>query len=643
MTITRRSFLKQVSTAGLLTAAGCTLPGPGKKSPSGKGRRRKPNIIHIMSDELGYYELSCMGHPHFRTPNIDRLAAEGVRFTQGLAGAPLCAPTRCTLMTGKHNGHTSVRTNGGGTPMRAGEVTVATVLKKAGYATGGFGKWGCGGRGSTGVPEKHGFDVFFGYYDQVHAHTYYPPYLIRNSEEVPLPGDHGGFTGKTYSHYVIMDEAKKFIRANKDRPFYCYLPITPPHGLFTIPEDDPSWKIYKDKPWPKDAKAYAAMVNMVDRNVGEIRKLLAELGLEEDTIIFFSGDNGGMDYFRDKNHPRGFHAPNVNPRTGVAFRGQKGNLYEGGLRIPMIVCWPGRIRPGRVSDFLWYFPDFLATAAELAGVPPTPDTDGISIVPELLGEAAAGRSQKEHEFLYFELGGQRAVRMKNWKAVRPGRHAPWELYDLAEDIEEKHDLAEKHPEILKRMIAVAEREHVPAVEGKYFDHSLEEKDRAAKWGGKNGALRHRRIHKMPKKGLVPSSKFKILRVSSEEESNGKLAKNAIDGDPATWWHTRFSVNLAKPPHEIVIDMGAEHTVTGIRYLARQDGSWNGAFRTVRIYVGNDPNRFGKAVARKNFKKTRKPQEIDFAPVKGRYVRIQILSSINNGPWASAAEIGIVGK
>ena len=176
---------------------------------------RKPNIVYIMADELGYYELSCMGNPNIQTPRIDQMACEGMRFTQALAGSSLCAPTRCCLMTGKHSGHTSVRTNGGGTPMRAGEVTVASLLHDAGYATGGFGKWGCGGRGSTGVPEKHGFDLFVGYYDQVHAHSYYPPYILRNSEEVPLKNNHGGSKGETYSHYVIVKEAMEFIRANQ--------------------------------------------------------------------------------------------------------------------------------------------------------------------------------------------------------------------------------------------------------------------------------------------------------------------------------------------------------------------------------------------------------------------------------------------
>ncbi len=305
----------------------------------------RPNIVYIMSDELGYYELSCMGNPNIQTPRIDRMAREGIRFTQGLAGSSLCALTRCCLMTGKHSGHTSVRSNGGSTPLRADEVTVASLLRKAGYATGGFGKWGCGGRGSTGVPEQHGFDEFFGYYDQVHAHSYYTPYLLRNSAEVPLKNNHGGSDGETYSHYEIIKEAMRFIRANKDRPFFCYLPITPPHGIFDIPDSDPAWQIYRDKPWPDQAKRYAAMVTMVDRQVGDVLDLLRELGLDNHTIVFFCGDNGGADYFRDDQHPRGFHGANVDPKTGVEFRGRKGNLYEGGLRIPMIVRWPSRIQP----------------------------------------------------------------------------------------------------------------------------------------------------------------------------------------------------------------------------------------------------------------------------------------------------------
>ena len=442
----------------------------------------KPNIIYIMDDELGYYESSGMGNAHFQTPNLDRLAKEGVRFTQALAGSSLCAPTRACFLTGKHSGHTSVRSNGGGTPLRADEETIASVLKRAGYATGGFGKWGVGGRGSTGVPEKHGFDVFFGYYDQVHAHSYYTPYLIRNSEEVPLAENEGGEKGKTYSHYAIVDEAMKFIRANKAKPFFCYLPVTPPHGLFSIPDTDPAWQLYKDKDWPESAKRYAAMVSMVDRQVGELVALLKELGVDDKTLLFFSGDNGAMDYFKDKDHPRGYHGGNVNPKTGVAFRGQKGNLYEGGLRIPMFARWPGKIQPGRVSDLPFYFPDILPTAAEVAGVPPPKDIDGISILPELLGANVAGHPQAQHEYLYWELGGQTAVRMGNWKAVRPKANQPWELYDLSKDIAEEHNVAAANPEVMAKLAGFAEKAHVPVREGTYADHTLEAKDKQAKFG-----------------------------------------------------------------------------------------------------------------------------------------------------------------
>ncbi|QDU36619.1 Arylsulfatase [Maioricimonas rarisocia] len=442
----------------------------------------KPNVVYIMADELGYYELSCMGHPYIETPHIDRMASEGLRFTQALAGSSLCAPTRCVLMTGKHSGHTSVRTNGGGTPLRAGEATIASMLKQQGYATGGFGKWGCGGRGSTGVPEDHGFDVFFGYYDQVHAHSYYPPYLIRNSKEIPLPGNQGGRSGETYAHYVIVERARDFIRTNRNQPFFCYMPVTPPHGMFDIPESDPAWQKYADRDWPLEAKRYAAMVTMLDRNVGDVLSLLKELELDEKTIVCFCGDNGGNDYFRNDDRPRGFHGPNVDPESDSQFRGRKGTLYEGGLRIPMIVRWPGQIDPGRVSDLLWYFPDVLPTVAELTGATPPDDIDGISIVPELIGEEAAGREQPQHDYLYWELNNQIAVREGTWKAIRPGKNKAWELYDLSTDISEENSVADAHPEVLTRLKEIAEAAHEPPVEGSFFNRKIHERDRWAKWG-----------------------------------------------------------------------------------------------------------------------------------------------------------------
>ena len=442
----------------------------------------QPNVIYIMADELGYYETGFMGSQTIETPNLDRMASEGMRFNNLLAGSSVCAPTRCCFLTGKHSGHTSVRSNGGGTPLRADEVTIASMLKPLGYATGGYGKWGCGGRDSTGVPERHGFDEFVGYYDQVHAHTYYPPYLIRNSEELPLAGNRGLSNGETYSQYVIHDAAVKFIRDNKDRPFFAYLPYTPPHGIFDIPDDDPAWQIYKDKPWPEPARRYAAMVTMIDRQVGEVLELVRELGLDDKTLIIFSGDNGGADYFKSAEHPRGFHMANKHPETGVEYRGKKGTMYEGGLRIPFVARWPGKIAPGTASDHLGYFPDMLPTIAEVTGAEPPADVDGISIVPTLLGEQAAGRQQAQHDYLYWEIGDWIAIRQGNWRAVKPPRTDAWELYDLAADPSESNDVAAANADVLQRLQALADKAHEPVREGTFSTRDRHERDRRAKFG-----------------------------------------------------------------------------------------------------------------------------------------------------------------
>lgn len=446
-----------------------------------------PNIVYIMSDELAYFELGHMGNPYLKTPNIDKMAANGIRFTNALAVAPVCGPLRGSMMTGKHAGHASVRENDGGTPLRAEEETIAFLLKKQGYVTGGFGKWGAGGRGSTGVPEKHGFDEFFGYYDQVHAHSFYPPYLIRNSEEVPLPGNAGGRSGETYSHYPIMEEGLRFIRENKDHPFFAYFPITPPHGMYDIPVDDPAWKSYQDEDWMNDpsvdqeAKNYAAMVTMIDNDLGVILKLLDELGLSEKTIVFFTGDNGGQARFKSDIHPHGFFGPNLNPLTGAVFRGGKTNLYDGGLKIPYLVKWPNNIQAGAVSDFVFSQVDVLATLCDIGGATIPDDTDGRSILLEILGESDERASQ---EMFYWEYKGQTAVRYGYWKAIQPGINAPWELYDLSNDIEELNSIAEANPAILTKMKAFAKAEHTPVHPGTFLDPDrvLHERDRWAKWG-----------------------------------------------------------------------------------------------------------------------------------------------------------------
>jgi arylsulfatase A len=436
------------------------------------------NVIYLMLDEWGYFESGHMGHRDLLTPNIDRFASEGMRFTKAMAGAPVCGPTRCVLLTGKHTGHSSMRVNDGFSPIREGEPTLASMLKKQGYVTGGFGKWGIGGRGTSGVPEKHGFDVFFGFYDQVHAHTFYPRYLIRNSREIPLKGNDGTsfYKGETHAQHEIFKASMQFIRASKGRPFFCYLPWTPPHGLWGIDQEDPSWELFKDKPWTagqrteNDAKVYAAFMHMVDRQLGEIVALLEELELEENTVFFLSGDNGGQPYFKTEERPHGFFGPNLNPVTGQRFRGGKGSLYQGGLKVPFLVRWPGMIKAGKVSDHLLGFQDLMPTLADLTGST-CPPTDGVSFMPTLLDTAG----QQMHPFLYWEYGGQVAVRMQEWKAYK-GKRGHWELYDLSRDVEEKRDLAGEQPALLKRLIRFAEASHQPIRPGAVHHRALTEKD-----------------------------------------------------------------------------------------------------------------------------------------------------------------------
>ncbi|MEC9093611.1 MAG: sulfatase-like hydrolase/transferase, partial [Planctomycetota bacterium] len=551
-----------------------------------------------------------------------------------------------SLMTGKHMGHCSVRANDGGTPLRAGEATIASMLKKKGYATGGFGKWGAGGRDSTGVPEAHGFDVFFGYYDQVHAHSFYPPYLVRNSEEIKLPGNIGGRTGKTYSHYEIMKEGLKFIRENRERPFFCYLPITPPHGMYDIPDSDPAWQEFKEKKdWPEDAKRYAAMVKMVDRNVGEVLDLLEELKLQENTIVFFCGDNGGQDRFRTPDHPRGFFGPNVHPKTGVEFRGGKGSLYEGGLKIPSLVYWPGKIQAQAVSDLIWYQADVFPTLTELVDGEAPADLDGLSILPTILGEAAVGRKQEQHEMLYWEFGGQLAVRYGQWKGIKmASKAAQWALYDLSQDVSETIDLSQQQPAILEKMKQFAKDSHVPVQPGKYTTRERHERDRWAKWGeAKPPAPKLKKVTRWNSKGLLDSSTFKLIKISSENKGNAKFAKMAFDQDPRTWWHSDWSANPKKIPHEIVIDLGGEKQVSGLRYLARQDGSWNGTIAQLKVSIWSDGNREQPVTFQTRFQKSRKIQNFKFKSTRGRFLSIQPLAEINSNAWASAAEFGIIGN
>ena len=419
---------------------------------AGADKPRVLNVIMILADDLGYGDLGCYGQRQVRTPHLDRMAAEGLHFTQCYAGSTVCAPSRCVLMTGRHTGHCTVRGNAL-VPLRPEDRTVAEVLKSAGYTTALVGKWGLGEPGSTGIPNRKGFDYFFGYLNQVHAHNYYPDYLWRNQEKVPLEGNvvKGGVASKRaqYSPDLFTREALAFVERNRQRPFFLYLAYILPHANnergrvegngMEVPSDAP----YSDRPWPQVEKNHAAMITRLDEYVGRLLKRLKELGLDENTIIFFSSDNGP--------HKEGGADPKFFHSSGP-LRGYKRDLYEGGIRVPMIVRWPGHVKAGQVSDLVCGFQDFLPTAAELAGATAPAHLDGLSLVPTLLGKGG----QKRHEFLYWEFherGFKQAVRMGDWKAVRLRPDGPLDLYDLKTDIGETRNVAAEHPDVGAKITA----------------------------------------------------------------------------------------------------------------------------------------------------------------------------------------------
>jgi arylsulfatase A-like enzyme len=417
----------------------------------------KPNIIFILADDLGYGDLGCYGQKVIQTPNIDRMAIEGMRFTDCYAGSTVCAPSRCVLMTGYHTGHCLIRGNAR-VPLRPEDLTVAELLKGAGYKTGIIGKWGLGEAGSTGVPNRQGFDYWFGYLNQQHAHNYYPEFLWRNEEKFPLRNqvNHliggrdrtpGGVATKRvdYSHDLFTKEALALLERNKDQTFFLYLAYTIPHANDEAGNrgmEVPSYQPYEDKNWPQPQKGHAAMITRLDRDVGRLFARLKELGLDRQTIVFFSSDNGP--------HKEGGADPAFFHSSGP-LQGYKRSLHDGGIRVPGIARWPGKIKAGTTSDLPWYFADFLPTACELAGTEAPSGVDGISIVPTLLGQ---GR-QRRHEFMYWEFhegrSSQQAVRMGHWKAVRAAPSAPIQLYDLRTDIAEADDLSADHPDVVAKI------------------------------------------------------------------------------------------------------------------------------------------------------------------------------------------------
>jgi arylsulfatase A len=462
--------------------------------------RRPPNVIFLLADDLGYAEIGAFGQTKIRTPHLDRLAAEGMRFTQHYSGSSVCAPSRCVLMTGLHPGHAHVRDNrrvgvDDNVPLPAGTLTVGRLFKSAGYATAAFGKWGLGGLGSTGEPWQQGFDEFHGYLGQIEAHNLFPQQLWRNRERIRLdnppmelvpggtklpeganpdaPQSYAGFRGKQYGPDVYSDEALTFIRRNRDRPFFLYYPTVVPHLAMQVPEDSLAEYegLWPDPPYTgtngylphrRPRAAYAAMVTRLDREVGRMVALVRDLGLERNTIFVFTSDNGPL-YDRVGGTDSEFFQS-----TG-GLKGFKGALYEGGIRVPMIIRWAGRIEAGTSSARVTGFEDWLPTLAELIGAPADfTGIDGISFAATLRGEW-----QPERPLLYREIpgalyGGQQAVRMGDWKGVRRELvrsnkdHRTIELYDLAMDRGETTDVAATHPRIVAQIARLMRTERVPS-------------------------------------------------------------------------------------------------------------------------------------------------------------------------------------
>ncbi len=442
--------------------------------PNKPKEESKPNIIYILADDLGYGDLSCYGQQKFTTPNIDKLAEGGIKFTQHYSGSTVCAPSRSSLMTGQHTGHTPIRGNKevrpeGQWPMPAETVTLAERLKESGYVTGGFGKWGLGFPSSEGDPNNQGFDEFYGYNCQRIGHNYYPYHMWHNQEKIMLKGNEGNGTGD-YGPDVIHEQALKFIKDNKDTSFFMYYPSIIPHAELFAPEKymelfrgkfDPE-KNYKgtddgphfrDGPYgsqPESHAAFAAMITLLDDQVGEIMAILKELGIAENTIVMFTSDNGP--------HREGGADPDYFNSNGD-LKGYKRDLYEGGIRVPMIASWPGKITPGSESSHISAFWDIFPTVMDILGKDVNESIDGISLLPTLLGKDG----QEEHNYLYWEFherGGRLALRQGDWKLVKYNVNkepiGEYELYDLSKDIGEENNLAAKMPEKVNELRVLLE-------------------------------------------------------------------------------------------------------------------------------------------------------------------------------------------
>ncbi len=427
----------------------------------------KPNIIFIMADDMGYSDAGCYGQEVIQTPHIDRLASEGLRFTQVYSGASVCAPARSVLMTGLHTGHTRVRGNSGiggvvglagvegRIPLEKEDVTIAELLQDAGYVTCMVGKWGLGDPGTPGVPNKKGFDEFYGFLNQRRAHTYYPDYIWKDSTRIDLPGNNGG-EKTTYTHELFADYALDFIARNQEEALFLSLPLCIPHDKYEAPDQG----IYTNRDWSEDAKTYAGMITRMDHTIGRVMEALKKYDLDDNTYVFFTSDNGVAS---SSNEWGVFN-------SGGPLRGVKRDPYEGGIRVPMVVRNSQRIKAGGTSELVWYFADVMPTLADIANISVPEKTDGISVLPTLLGEAQ-DFGERPLYWEFYEMEGWRALRFGEWKAVQHNMHhpvpQPIEIYNIRQDIGETTDLAQDHPEIVAMAEQLFKKAHTPSANFKW--------------------------------------------------------------------------------------------------------------------------------------------------------------------------------
>lgn len=474
--------MKRLKTIAAIFILGCIFvacaSNSGNKQKSTETTAEKPNIVFILVDDLGYGDIGCFGQEKIKTPGIDMLANEGIRFTQSYAGNAVCAPCRSSLMQGLHPGHARVRGNGYNDyreALQEGDYTVAMMLKEAGYKTGLFGKWGLGLHNQYGIPNKMGFDEFFGYLNQRHAHCNFPEFLYQNTERVYYPENGTHYKIENYKGEQTYDENGKcqllgiedpskakyagdeyckrsleFVRKNKDNPFFLYLAYTPPHGAYNVPELGE----YKNKDWSLSHKIYAAMITRMDNEIVKLMQLLKELNIDDNTLVIFASDNGNTNgnAKEDEISTREFFNHD-SPRAG-----QKGDIRDGAFHVPAAARWPKHIKPGQTSDHIWAMWDFMPTAAEIIGVDAPANTDGISILPTLLGETG---KQKKHDFLYWEYKEEQAVRMGDWYGYK-NKKGKLEIYDLMKNPEQDRDLTAEFPEIAKKIGEIMIKEHTPS-------------------------------------------------------------------------------------------------------------------------------------------------------------------------------------